>query len=108
MEMEEEEEEALLLELERIEREMDELADSDDNEEPLDPIELPPSVGSEVWNDQHLQDQLDAYWEQVKSQGARTRAGGGTAYGVQEQQLLPGYNQGGTFSPGDWAGSGVG
>ncbi|CAM9420740.1 unnamed protein product, partial [Sphacelaria rigidula] len=43
---------------------------------PLDPIELPPSAASDdIWNDQHLQDQLDAYWEQ--SRKARGGGGGG-------------------------------
>lgn len=75
---------------------------------PLDPIELPPSAASdEIWNDQHLQDQLDAYWEQSRRGGATAGPPPRSvqqlsAYGSGEPHLQP------TYGPGDWVGGGGG
>ena len=117
---EEEEEEEEVEFVERVEADVQELNEVDDEDEadvrvPLDPIELPPSAATdEIWNDQHLQDQLDAYWEQSRRGGAAAAAaaaGAGaeagpppsgvqqlSAYGSGEPHLEP------TYGPGDWVG----
>lgn len=81
---------------------------------PLDPIELPPSAASdEIWNDQHLQDQLDAYWEQSRRAGGggSGSGGGGGGGGVLSRggQQLSRYEQNlqPTYGPGDWVGRGA-
>lgn len=81
---------------------------------PLDPIELPPSAASdEIWNDQHLQEQLDAYWEQSRRAGGGggnvggESAGGASAGRRQQRQqqlsMFPGDLQA-IYGPGDWVG----
>lgn len=72
---------------------------------PLDPIELPPSAAAdEFWNDQHLQDQLDAYWEQSRRSGGL--AGGLSSAGQQQLARYGQYLQP-TYGPGDWVGRGA-
>ena len=73
----------------------------------VDPFELPPSAATdEIWNDQHLQDQLDAYWEQ--SRRGRDWAGvdGGSApsSSVRRQLATYGGNPQTAYGPGDWVG----
>lgn len=90
-------------------------SDSDDDDEaagsvPLDPIELPPSAATdEIWNDQHLQDQLDAYWEQSRKGEAFAAATGVATSSPLGRQLSTTY--GGrlqsTYGPGDWVGKGA-
>ena len=77
---------------------------------PLDPIELPPSAATdEIWNDQHLQDQLDAYWEQSRRRGGLAGGGHGLPTASSEVRKLSTY--GGhlqpTYGPGDWVGKGT-
>ncbi|CAN0119004.1 unnamed protein product, partial [Scytosiphon promiscuus] len=80
---------------------------------PLDPIELPPSAATdEIWNDQHLQDQLDAYWEQSRKGGVQRQPSTGVRQQQQQEQQLSAYGLGSqtqlqpTYGPGDWVGTG--
>lgn len=76
----------------------------------VDPIELPPSAATdEIWNDQHLQDQLDAYWEQSRRGLGRDLAGAGGGLGASSpvggQQIATyGGDPRVTYGPGDWVG----
>ena len=70
--------------------------DEDDDEDEadvrvlLDPIELPPSAATdEIWNDQHLQEQLDAYWEQSRRGGAGAIDRCAAAVGLRGRRASP-------------------
>ncbi|CAM9905520.1 unnamed protein product, partial [Hapterophycus canaliculatus] len=80
---------------------------------PLDPIELPPSAATdEIWNDQHLQDQLDAYWEQSRRGGAQRQPSTGVRQQQEQEHQLSACGLGSqthlqpTYGPGDWVGTG--
>lgn len=99
-----------LSELEQESEEEEEQEESPADVAVVDPIELPPSAATdEIWNDQHLQDQLDAYWEQSRRGLGRDLAGAGGGLGacspVGGQQLATyGGDPRVTYGPGDWVG----
>jgi hypothetical protein len=78
----------------------DDVDDHYDNTQPLEPIELPPAAAKDdMWNDTDLQEQLDRYWEQVKSapEVGSPWMGGGAPPSLDEgeEQQIMAYGTGG-------------
>lgn len=100
----------VLSELEQEREEEEEQEENPANVAIVNPIELPPSAATdEIWNDQHLQDQLDAYWEQSRRGLGRDLGGAGGGLGASSpvggQQIATyGGDPRVTYGPGDWVG----